>query len=79
MLNQSEIREANEQGGSDIAIPGDVQGQIQAQNSLFWDIAQFSSSSALGAGFGYFFGSLIKTLVDLSKIGIAEMQKQKRK
>jgi VIT1/CCC1 family predicted Fe2+/Mn2+ transporter len=50
--------------------------QAVVQKKLFYEMAELLSSSALGAGIGYLLGGLIKTFVDLSKIGIAEMQKQ---
>jgi hypothetical protein len=64
------------------ATSEDSSEQNQEQNSIqktfLREFAECISSSALGAGVGYLFGGLLKTLVDLSKIGMVEMQKQKQ-
>jgi hypothetical protein len=54
------------------------QDQNSIQKTFLREFAECISSSALGAGVGYLFGGLLKTLVDLSKIGMVEMQKQKQ-
>jgi len=51
------------------------QEQNSIQKTFLREFAECISSSALGAGVGYLFGGLLKTLVDLSKIGMVEMQK----
>jgi hypothetical protein len=58
-----------------IEISETHQAQNQAQNFIQKNLFLNISSSALGAGVGYLFGGLIKTLVDLSKIGMDEIQK----
>lgn len=46
------------------------------KKGLALEIFEFTSSSGFGAGVGYLMGGLIKTIVDLSKRGMEEMQKQ---
>ncbi len=43
---------------------------------LVWDFFKIISSTVLGAGVGYLAGGMIKVIVDLSKKGIEEIQKQ---
>ena len=43
---------------------------------LLRDVVELLSSSALGAGVGYLAGGMIKAIVDLSKKGMGEIQKQ---
>ena len=57
---------------------GSRSAQIFKPRKMCLELAEILSSSAFGAGIGYLFGGLIKTFVDLAKIGIAEMQKESR-
>jgi hypothetical protein len=74
--HEARLEEGDNLGANQNPRPGPR--QVAVQRKLFYEMGELLSSSALGAGMGYLLGGLMRTVVDLAKEGILELQKRSK-